>query len=131
MTAGAQLKVLVVDDEPMVGNLVASLLQRRGYESVVMDSAQSALTAAAAEPFDLVITDMQMPGYGGVRLCKELQKRHPELPVVAMSGSGPLKHNPDLQKALKAGARSTIAKPFELRQFYSAIAVALGAAPEL
>jgi CheY-like chemotaxis protein len=125
VTDAAQLKVLVVDDEPLVGQLVASLLQRRGYPSVVMDSAQAALDAAAAENFGLVITDMQMPGYGGVRLCKELQKRYPEVPVIAMSGSGPLRHNPDLQKALKAGARSVIAKPFELRQFYAAIAEAL------
>lgn len=131
MTAAAQLKVLVVDDEPLVGQLVASLLERKGFLAVVLASAQAALDAAAAEPFGLVITDMEMPGFGGLRLCKEFQKLYPQLPVIAMSGSGPLKHNSDLQKALKVGARSTIPKPFELKQFYGAIATALAPTGEL
>jgi CheY-like chemotaxis protein len=118
--------VLIVDDEPLVGQLVASLIERVGYIPVVVHSARGALQVAANQAIGLVITDVQMPGMDGLSLCRDLRNHHPNLPVIAMSGSGPLPQNEDLQKALKAGARGIVAKPFRLDEFYSTVAHALG-----
>ena len=115
-----------MDDEPLVCELVASLIQRVGYIPVVVHSARVALEVAASQALGLVITDIQMPVTSGVALCRDLQSRHPELPVIAMSGSGPVRHNVELQDAMKAGARAIVSKPFKLDEFYSAVANAVG-----
>jgi CheY-like chemotaxis protein len=124
--ASTSRNVLIVDDEPLVGQLVASLIERVGYIPVVVQSARHALEVAAEQALGLVITDIQMPDTNGVTLCHNLRISHPELPVLAMSGSGPIHNNDELQSALRAGARSIVAKPFKLDEFYSAVAVALG-----
>ncbi len=126
-TATTSRNVLIVDDEPLVGQLVAALIERVGYIPVVVHSARVALEVAASQALGLVITDIQMPDANGLSLCRDLQSAHPELPVIAMSGSGPLPHNEELQRALRAGARGIVAKPFKLDEFYSAVAHALGA----
>lgn len=118
--------VLIVDDEPLVCQLVAALIARVGYIPVVVHSARKALEVAASQALGLVITDIQMPETSGVALCRDLQSQHPDLPVIAMSGSGPVRHNEDLRHALKAGARAIVAKPFKLDEFYSAVASAVG-----
>jgi CheY-like chemotaxis protein len=118
--------VLIVDDEPLVGQLVASLIERVGYIPVVVQSARRALEVATNQALGLVITDLQMPETNGITLCRDLHQSHPHLPVLAMSGSGPVDHNDELQNALRAGARSIVAKPFKLDEFYSAMAFALG-----
>jgi CheY-like chemotaxis protein len=125
-TAVNSRNVLIVDDEPLVGQLVASLIERVGYIPVVVHSARVALEVAANQALGLVITDMQMPDLNGLSLCRNLRANHPNLPVIAMSGSGPLPQNEDLQNALKAGARGIVAKPFRLDEFYSTVAHALG-----
>jgi len=124
--ASTVLKVLIVDDEPLVGQLVASLVERVGFHGVVVQSAEAALKVAANEEIGMVITDMQMPDLDGVSLCRTLAKKYPQLPVIAMSGSGPLAQNEDLRQAIKAGARSIVCKPFKLDEFYQAMTVALG-----
>jgi CheY-like chemotaxis protein len=124
--AAETLKVLIVDDEPLVGQLVATLVQRVGFGTKVVESAASALEEVAREMVGLVITDLQMPIKDGVSLCRDLHKQYPLLPVVAMSGSGPLFHNEELQEALRAGAKCIVSKPFKLDEFYSALTVALG-----
>jgi CheY-like chemotaxis protein len=125
-SAAISRNVLIVDDELLVGQLVASLIKRVGYIPVVVQSARVALEVAANQALGLVITDLQMPDRNGLSLCRDLRASHPHLPVIAMSGSGPLPRNDDLQAALKAGARGTVAKPFKLDEFYSTVAHALG-----
>jgi len=124
--ASTVLKVLIVDDEPLVGQLVASLVERVGFRAVVVQSAEAALQVAENDEIGMVITDMQMPDLDGVSLCRALAEKHPQLPVIAMSGSGPLAQNEDLRRALKAGARSIVSKPFKLDEFYQAMTIALG-----
>ena len=120
-------KVMIIDDNTAVRDMLRNRLEAWNMIVSEAGSGKQALEILSDRPdVDLILTDLQMPGYGGLKLCKEFQKRHPELPVIAMSGSGPVPQNEDLQNALKAGARGIVAKPFKLDEFYSAVAYALG-----
>ena len=84
---GANL--LVVDDEQVVANLIASLLHREGYEVTVVTSAAEALSRLEGpEPYRLVLTDHGMPGMNGLQLLSEIRNRLPDLPVLLLTGWG-------------------------------------------
>jgi CheY-like chemotaxis protein len=125
--AATQLVVLIVDDEPLVGQMIASLVKRVGHTAVVVESPAAALEAAAQHSIGLVVTDMQMPDGDGVALCEELVRLYPGVPIIAMSGSGETSRHSHLQRALRAGARTTLAKPFRLDDFYKVMGATLGA----
>lgn len=80
------LRILVVEDDPQVGRSFAMLLRTLGVEAVVEPGSVGALARVAAEPFDLVITDLRMPGGSGVDLARALATQRPGLPVVLASG---------------------------------------------
>ncbi|HEY3757819.1 MAG TPA: response regulator [Opitutaceae bacterium] len=114
--------VLVVDDEPLVGRLVKTLLERVGLRAVTVRSAAEALDHIhRGEEVGLVITDLQMPNIGGIELCELLHQDFPAIPVIAMTGSSSTSENEDLRKACAAGAKSAILKPFNLADFYDAV----------
>ncbi|MEO8805461.1 MAG: PAS domain S-box protein [Burkholderiaceae bacterium] len=79
-------QVLYVDDDEVVGLVVERLLQRAGWRARSVANAGEALAALAASPFDLVVTDFNMPGSSGLDLAAELARRYPLLPVVIISG---------------------------------------------
>ena len=83
---GSQLVALVVDDEPMVGELMAMALGSQGWRTVVATAAEEAAALARDQAIDLLVTDLQMPGMSGIDLATHLRKRHADLPVVLMSG---------------------------------------------
>jgi CheY-like chemotaxis protein len=80
-------KILVVDDEPLLRKAADRLLRRAGYEVVVAASAdEAAVLLATAGPFDVVLTDIAMPGRDGVSLIRQIRPIYPTLNIVAMSG---------------------------------------------
>lgn len=114
--------VLVVDDEPLVGRLVKTLLERVGLKAITVRSAREALDQLhAGAEVGLVITDLQMPQLSGVEFCRTLHAEYPLVPVIAMTGSGSSSENEDLRRACAAGAKSAILKPFNLADFYDAV----------
>jgi DNA-binding NtrC family response regulator len=80
--------VLVVEDNHIVGEFAAQLLEELGYRTTWAPNAQAALAALdeKRDSFDLVFTDVVMPGTSGVELAEELRRRRPGLPVVLTSG---------------------------------------------
>jgi CheY-like chemotaxis protein len=117
MTAvdAAKLRILVVDDEPSVGNTVKMLLQLDGHE---VEAAYNSLDALAMfEPgrFDLVITDFAMPGMNGHQLAAAIKAGAPEQPIVMVTGhAGTLLPSPDVD--------FVVGKPFQLEHLREAIA---------
>lgn len=68
-------RVLVVDDNPMNAHLAKLMLGRAGWDAISVESAYAALERLAAEKFDVVVTDISMPGMSGSDLCREIRRR--------------------------------------------------------
>jgi CheY-like chemotaxis protein len=123
--------ILVVDDEIEVGAVIRRVLERAGFAVTVVNNAAAALEAVAAQPPDVVITDVIMPKVHGVELIKILRERYPRIRVIAISGGGsfgPVAYKPDaisthayLAAAREAGAQEVLTKPFDLTDLLAAI----------
>jgi DNA-binding NtrC family response regulator len=83
----ARASLLLVDDEPAVLKVTQKLLERRGYQVVTCNSAEEALTWLGREVFDVVLSDVQMPGIGGLGLLREVHEQDAELPVILVTGN--------------------------------------------
>jgi CheY-like chemotaxis protein len=82
--AGAE--ILVVEDDPEVGDVLGAMLDGMGLKATVVRDAAEALTAFTSRPFDLVLTDLGLPGMSGRGLAKEVGARWPGTPVVLVTG---------------------------------------------
>jgi DNA-binding response OmpR family regulator len=122
--------VLVVDDDPVVADLVAFRLQRMGLEVTVEADGESGLAAARRLRPALVVLDWLMPRMDGLEVCRALRAdadatlaRTPVLLLTAKS------QDPDLERGFAAGATDFIAKPFSTRELVSRVTAALPAVP--
>jgi DNA-binding NtrC family response regulator len=102
-------KILVVDDEPGVRNLLKTMLARKGYLPSTASSGDEALVLLAKDNFDLVITDLRMPGIPGEELVARVKIARPQLPVVVISAYGGTQ---SVVEVVKRGAEDYLAKPF-------------------
>jgi two-component system, NtrC family, sensor kinase len=102
--------ILIVDDEDQVRNLFAASLSDR-YECSTAASANEALELLAAKSYDLVITDMMMPGRNGIELLRDVKSRYPDTAVIMVSG---IDRPQRLRDALRIGASDYLIKPCEL-----------------
>ncbi|MBW3630115.1 MAG: response regulator, partial [Gemmatimonadetes bacterium] len=105
-------RILVVEDSPTQAAALGMLLEQAGNEVVIARSAESALEQLAAAPFDVVLTDIVMPGMNGYDLCRRI-KGDPEsrdIPVVLLTSlSDPM----DIVQGLECGADNYITKPYD------------------
>ena len=90
-------------------HLLSVILAERGYDVRAVASGEDALRELAARDYDLVLTDVRMPGMGGLALLAEIQRAHPDLMVIVMSAYG--SHEAAVE-AMKAGAYDYLSKPF-------------------
>ena len=81
----SQASVLVVDDDVAVGSVLAALLKQDGFEATFVPNAQAALATLEKRPFDLVMSDVRMPGMDGFQLLATLKRLMPEVPVVLLT----------------------------------------------
>jgi two-component system response regulator FlrC len=117
------VKILVVDDEPVVRELTVEILRRSGYAPQGVPSARDALELLDQEAFDLVVSDVVMPEMTGVEFLYELRRRRPDLPVVLMTGGS---QEPErTTKAVELGASVLLYKPFSQAELRAAVASAL------
>jgi len=104
-------KVLVVDDEELYRQMFHSFLTSMGYSCEVASNAFDALEKMANERYDLVISDIRMPGRDGVQMMMEAKKAHPYLIFIIMTGYAIEYSYMDI---IEAGAADFISKPFEM-----------------
>lgn len=117
-------RILVVDDEESVGYFLRESLNkvRREYQVELACSAQEALRHLDREPFDLVITDLRMPGIDGLQLIEEVRRQRPQTRLILMTAYG----NAAVEAtAYRLGACRYISKPFSIGQLVSTVAAAL------
>jgi len=115
--------VLVVDDEQPVCDLVAKGLRLAEYDVDTAFDGPSALDLLRRESYDLLITDLKMPGMDGLSVIREVKRLSPELPIVVITG---FSTEASAIEALNLGVNGYITKPFRLPRILSAAAKALG-----
>jgi putative two-component system response regulator len=115
---------LVVDDERAVRELIARILGRLGYRSVIAESPEAAIEHVERDDFSVVLTDINMPGYiSGLELIDELHARRPSLPIILVTGTA---DEENLQDALNRGAAGFVTKPFKAKELGDKVAAVLG-----
>lgn len=118
----AQAQILVVDDEAVVVSLVRDALEDDNYAVETSNSADEALQWLTRKRFDLLITDIRMPGMDGIELVCRGREMHPDLGVIFITGYANLA---SAKNAIKQGAFDYIMKPFELSEIRQAVRNAL------
>ena len=106
-------RVLVVEDDAAMRDLLGRNLQRRDFEVVTAPNGDEALTLMAASDFDVVVTDLNMPRLNGVQLCERITLSRPDIPVVVVTAFGSMD---TAIAAIRAGAYDFVTKPFDIEQ---------------
>jgi CheY-like chemotaxis protein len=123
-------RILVIDDEIGIRRAVRTVLELAGYEVREALNGQDAMRLWREEESDLVITDIHMPDKGGIETILELRALSPDLPIIAVSGSGEKKSRDLLDDAQLSGPIWTMDKPFGLTELLKRVSEALkGAEP--
>jgi two-component system response regulator HydG len=109
--AEAPSRVLLVDDDRSLCEALVEGLDGRGFKVTFRNSADEALPLATSEDFDVVLTDLNMKGTGGIELCARILAARPDLPVVLLTGFGSFD---TAVAAIRAGAYDFLSKPVKL-----------------
>jgi len=113
-----KLKVLIVDDQPIVTDLLVDILKRMGFTFEVALGGKDGLKMFARDGFDLVITDLGMPDVSGWEVSKSVKKQNPSVPVILITAWGV---EPDSHKVKDSGVDFVINKPFQIDQLEKTI----------
>jgi DNA-binding response OmpR family regulator len=113
--------VLVVDDEAVLAGMVANYLQRAGFRTSIARDGNSAVEQALADPPDVVVLDLGLPGKDGVEVCHEI-RRHSDCYIIMLTA-----RNEEVDKliGLSAGADDYMTKPFSARELVARVQVLL------
>jgi len=115
-------KILVVDDEDAIREVVSTLLEAQGFRCTVRANGRLALEAFRKDTFDLVLSDIVMPEMDGLKLLAELRNEDPDVPVIMVTAM----HDISIAlEAIRAGAYDYILKPFEKDQLHLSVRRAL------
>jgi putative two-component system response regulator len=115
-------RILVIDDEDVIRMLVVEILESVGYDVTSAESAEVALALLEDADFDLVVSDVIMPGLSGLELLESVRARRASLPVVLVTGAGTYD---TLSQALTRGAAGLVTKPFAHSDLQAAVGDAL------
>jgi two-component system response regulator HydG len=115
-------RVLVVEDDPALAELLREGLENRGHAAEAVVGASDALGVLEERDFEVVITDMRLSGSSGVELCRIVAERRPDIPVVMITGFGSME---TAIEAIRAGAYDFLVKPVEIDALEIAVRRAL------
>ena len=104
-------RVLIVDDDQSMCEMLVAGLHRRGFESQSSTSGEEAFSLVKEQPFDIVLTDLNMPGLNGIDLCERIVANRSDVPVVVITAFGSLD---TAIAAIRAGAYDFVTKPVEM-----------------
>ena len=121
-------RILVIDDEPEIRELIRAKLERGGYEVELASDGAEGVKAFHRNRADLIITDIVMPEKEGIEVIQELISEYADLKIIAISGGG--QHTSTqfcLSLAEKLGAVRSLNKPFKLAELLTAVQEEIGA----
>lgn len=107
----AKPRILIADDEPLTLELIVERLQTEGYEVEVVSSGVEAIEAAKTSSFNVVLTDLSMPGVSGMEVLAHFSQNHPDTLVIVLTGFGTIE---TAVEAMKRGAYDYLSKPANL-----------------
>jgi DNA-binding NtrC family response regulator len=105
------VRLLIVDDEPIVGDRLKYSFEKEGYDVETFTDGAGAVKRLAEQGFDIVITDLKMRGVDGMQVLAQVHARYPKAMVIVITGFGSIE---TAVEAMKAGAFDYITKPFRL-----------------
>ncbi len=117
------VRILVVDDELFVRELLLEFLSTEGYEVSLADSGEKAVELMQTQPADVALVDLKMPGIDGIETLKQIKRIVPDALVIIMTGYPTVESSIE---ALRQGAYDYVTKPFKLNDLKSSIEKALG-----
>ena len=117
----ADIKIMVVDDDVNIGELLRLYLEKEGYDAVVMPDGAAAVEAFDAVKPDLILLDVMMPRMDGWQVCREIRKKS-QCPIIMITAKGELF---DRVLGLELGADDYVVKPFEAKEVMARIKAVL------
>lgn len=114
------MRVIVVDDERRLVELIVSYLAESGIEAVGFHDGRSGLEAARGPDIDAVVLDLMLPGIGGIEVCRRLRQEGSVVPVIMLTARGAVKER---VAGLEAGADDYLVKPFALEELTARLRV--------
>jgi len=118
MPTEESIRILVVDDEDGPQEVLRIALASRGFQVKIAKNGDQACQMFDEEHFDLVLTDLKMPGMSGIDLLRQIRERAPETIVIFMTGYASLD---SAIEAVREGAYDYLAKPFRIEELYIAV----------
>jgi len=115
-------KILIVDDDEAIRNLLRRILEREGYTSELAMDAEEAIEFLKKQKFDLVISDVVMPGKSGIQLLEEIKANYPNISTLMISGNSTQK---TAESIISKGASAFLLKPFQKKQVVISVSNAL------
>jgi two-component system response regulator RegA len=110
--------ILIIEDDPTYGPRLAQSFQRKGYRARAAPDGRSGLSALRIGDYDAVVVDLRLQGESGLSVVGEVRARHPELPVVVVTGYGSIA---TAKEALRLGAVDYLTKPVDAARIEQAL----------
>ncbi len=115
-------RILAVDDEKAIADIIEQFLIRNGFTVVSLNDAEEALEIVRGpEKFDLIVLDIKMPKLSGVDILKDMRERQDKTPVVILSGSIGIQENVDVLRELGYDEEDILYKPIDLFELLARI----------
>ena len=114
-------RILVIDDEPLVREMLCQALTAAGHDVAAASDGSKALKLMHKRSFDLVVTDIFMPEKDGLDTIEELGRAHPDAKIIAISGGSRIRDTDVLKWAAEMGAAYTFQKPIEWSELLAAV----------
>jgi two-component system, OmpR family, alkaline phosphatase synthesis response regulator PhoP len=111
-------KILIVEDEAALATTLQDRLRKEGYEVNVAKDGLSGFDLAAAQPFDLIVLDLMLPGQSGLKVCHDLRERGVNTPILMLTARRQLT---DKVAGFKTGADDYLSKPFHMAELLARI----------
>jgi DNA-binding NtrC family response regulator len=115
---GAKLRIMVLDDEPIVCKRLKPALEKQGYEVDTFTQSSDAMEQIKQIDYDIIVTDLKMKGVDGMELLTEAKRRSPRTEVIVITGFATLE---TARQSFQKGVFDFIAKPFKLSEIQEVV----------
>lgn len=127
MSASEMHRIMIVDDEPIVGKRLKRVLEKEGYSVDAFTRGSQALEEVGKRRYDVVITDIMMGNVDGMMILDHVRSRYPDVPVIIITGYG---KKETAEEAIRKGVYAFLIKPFRIDELKTLVKEALSSRDE-